>query len=216
MQSIETEAKTVEEAISKACENLETTKDKLKVEILKSSGGGLFSFFSSKKVKIRATISKPAESTKTANDAVNSLSEILETIVKKIHPEARVEISSDQGETVLNIIGDGSGIFIGKNGQTLQAFQFIINKIKMNKFRNASHVIVDSESYRVRHISSLTSLAKRLSSKAKKKGGPVATEPLRANDRKIIHMALKQDRELTTWSKGQGNLKKVIIAPKNS
>ncbi len=215
MQSIETEAKTVEEAIAKACDKLNTTEDKLQVEILKT-GGGLFSFFSSKKVRIRAQTSGSAKSTKTDDNAVSSLSEILETIVRKIYPEARVEVSSDHGETVLNIIGDGSGIFIGKNGQTLQAFQFIINKIKMNKFRTAPHVIVDSESYRVRHISTLTSLAKRLSSKAKKKGGPVATEPLRANDRKIIHMALKQDKELTTWSKGQGNLKKVIIAPKNS
>ncbi len=54
----------------------------------------------------------------------------------------------------------------------------------------------------------------RLSEKAKKKGGPVTTNPLNAADRRIIHMALKQDTELTTWSKGDGGMRKVIIAPR--
>ncbi len=214
MQSIETEAKTVEEAIVKACAQLNTTKDNLRVEILESSTGGILSFFSGKKVRIKASLAN--SSVQTGQDAINSLKETLETIVKKICPEASVDISTEHGETVLNIIGDGSGIFIGKNGQTLQAFQYILGKIKMNKFRNAPHIVVDSESYRSRHIDSLTSLAKRLSSKAKKKKGAVATEPLSPSDRRIIHMTLKKDKELTTWSKGHGNIKKVIIAPKNS
>jgi spoIIIJ-associated protein len=59
-------------------------------------------------------------------------------------------------------------------------------------------------------------LADRMREKAKKRGAPVATNPLRPGDRRIIHMALKKDADLTTWSKGSGALKKVIIAPRQS
>ena len=62
----------------------------------------------------------------------------------------------------------------------------------------------------------LVELANRMSEKAKKRGAPVTTNPLSPGDRRIIHMTLKKDAELTTWSKGTGTLKKVIIAPRQS
>lgn len=170
------------------------------------------SFFSGKKAKIRASLTDP--SLQPDQDAVRTLKEILQTIVKEILSEASVEVRTERGETFLNIVGDGSGIFIGKRGQTLEAFQYLINKIRMNKFRQFPHITVDSESYRSRHIEALVSLAGRLSEKAKERGGPVTTNPLSPADRRIIHMTLKKDAELTTWSKGEGNLKKVIIAPR--
>ena len=212
MQSIEIKAKTIEEAVSKACEKLNTTEDKLRIEIIENTSGKMLSFFSGKKAKIRASLTDP--SLQPDQDAVRTLKEILQTIVKEILSEASVEVRTERGETFLNIVGDGSGIFIGKRGQTLEAFQYLINKIRMNKFRQFPHITVDSESYRSRHIESLVSLAGRLSEKAKKRGGPVTTNPLSPADRRIIHMTLKKDAELTTWSKGEGNLKKVIIAPR--
>jgi spoIIIJ-associated protein len=212
MQSIEIEAKTIEEAVSKACEKLNTTEDKLRIEIIENTSSKMMSFFSGKKAKIRASLTDP--SLQPDQDAVRTLKEILQTIVKEILSEASVEVRTERGETFLNIVGDGSGIFIGKRGQTLEAFQYLINKIRMNKFRQSPHITVDSESYRSRHIESLVSLAGRLSEKAKKRGGPVTTNPLSPADRRIIHMTLKKDAELTTWSKGEGNLKKVIIAPR--
>jgi spoIIIJ-associated protein len=212
MQSIEIKAKTIEEAVSKACEKLNTTEDKLRIEIIENTSSKMMSFFSGKKAKIRASLTDP--SLQPDQDAVRTLKEILQTIVKEILSEASVEVRTERGETFLNIVGDGSGIFIGKRGQTLEAFQYVINKIRMNKFRQFPHITVDSESYRSRHIESLVSLAGRLSEKAKKRGGPVTTNPLSPADRRIIHMTLKKDAELTTWSKGEGNLKKVIIAPR--
>ncbi len=214
MQSIEVEAKSLEEAILIACEKLHTSKDKMHVEVLEEPSGKLMSLFSNKKARIRASMM--AVSQQSDSDAIDTLKEILETIVSGIYPKASVKIKKEYDETVLNIIGDGSGIFIGKKGQTLEAFQYLINKIRLSKFKNAPHITVDSESYRSRHIASLVSLAKRLSEKAKKRGGPVTTNPLTPGDRRIIHMTLKKDSELTTWSKGDGNLKKVIIAPRQS
>jgi len=125
-----------------------------------------------------------------------------------------VKVNTEDEEPVLNIIGDGSGIFIGKKGQTLTALQFVLNKIRLNQLSDLPHVTVDSESYRSRHKNAIISLANRLSEKAKQRNGPVSTNPLNPSDRRIVHMELKKDSGLTTWSKGEGSLKRVIIAPK--
>lgn len=215
MHSIEVEAKSVKEAIFIACEKLQTTEDKLYVDILEDTPNKILSLFSGKKAKIRASLS-PAAPVRCNGETVEGLREVLEKIVKEIDEKACVEVKTDGEEAILNIIGDGSGIFIGKRGQTLEAFQYLMNKIKMNKFRDAPHITIDSESYHARHVESLVGLAMRLSDKAKKRKGPVTTNPLNAGDRRIIHMALKQDTELATWSKGEGMLRKVIIAPKQS
>ena len=213
MQSIETEAKTVEEAIIIACDQLKTTEENLKIEIIENTSNKLFSIFSSKKAKIKATLL--STSTKlNLNGSLEKLKDILEDIVKEIDSNATVKVNTDEEEPVLNIIGDGGGIFIGKKGMTLTALQFVLNKIRLNKLNDLPHVTVDSESYRSRHKNSLIALSKRLSEKAKKRGAPVSTNPLNSSDRRIVHMEMKKDPELTTWSKGEGNLKRVIIAPK--
>lgn len=213
MQSIETEAKTVEEAIIIACDQLKTTEENLKIEIIENPSNKLFSIFSSKKAKIKATLLN-TNTKLNLNGSLEKLKDILEDIVKEIDANATVKVNTDEEEPVLNIIGDGGGIFIGKKGMTLTALQFVLNKIRLNKLNDLPHVTVDSESYRSRHKNSLIALSKRLSEKAKKRNAPVSTNPLNSSDRRIVHMEMKKDPELTTWSKGEGNLKRVIIAPK--
>jgi spoIIIJ-associated protein len=213
MHSIEVEAKSVKEAIALACEQLQTTEDNLAIDVLQDTSK-ILSLFSGKKAKIRARLLPPAGAPDDA--AVPALRDMLERMVQFIDPAARVEITTDHDETILNIVGSSGGLFIGKKGQTLESFQYLINKIRMNKFKDSPHITVDAESYRLRHIESLISLAKRLSDKAKQRKGPVTTNPLNPGDRRIIHMTLKQDEELTTWSRGEGILRKVIIAPKQS
>jgi spoIIIJ-associated protein len=215
MHPIEFEAKTVEEAIALACKQLQTTENNLGIEILEQTPGKIRSIFSGRKAKIRAELkSSMADGNEPAGDSLQSFKILLERIIKEIDPAARLEILQQDGETVFNIIGDGSGIFIGKKGQTLEALQYLLSKIRMRQSADMPHIIVDSEGYRSRHIKNLVGLAIRLSEKAKKKGGPVSTNPLNAADRRIIHMALKKDSELTTWSKGEGGMRKVIIAPR--
>jgi len=215
MQPIEVEAKTVEEAIGVACRQLQTTEDNLSIEVLEQTPGKIRSLFSGRKAKIRAGLKKNMTAEPEASGgSLDSFKILLERIIKEIYPAARLEIIHQDGETVFNIIGDGSGIFIGKKGQTLEALQYLLSKIRMRQSADMPHVIVDSEGYRSRHIKNLVSLAMRLSEKAKKKGGPVTTNPLNAADRRIIHLALKNDADLTTWSKGEGGMRKVIIAPR--
>jgi spoIIIJ-associated protein len=215
MQSVDIEAKTIEEAIALACEKLSATREQLAIEIIEQGPGMLMSLFSNKKTKIRATRStKPLSRTDT--DAVQAVQAVLEKIVTRIQAEATVTMEHLDDEILYTINGDGSGIFIGKHGQTLEAIQYLLNKIRLSRYRDLPHIQVDCESYRARHLESIVELANRMSEKAKKRGAPVTTNPLSPGDRRIIHMTLKKDAELTTWSKGTGTLKKVIIAPRQS
>jgi spoIIIJ-associated protein len=221
MDSIEIEAKTVDEAIAIACEQLKTTQEHLSIEVLQDAPSKIFAFMSNRKAKIRATIISKAPERSSGKPAMSTdievrLKETLETIVKYIDTTATVVIQRDEYGIVFNIKGDGSGIFIGKQGQTLDALQYIINKIKARYADDAMTVTVDSEAYRARRTESLANLARQLGIKAKQRNGPVTTNLLNPAERRIIHITLKKDTDLTTWSKGEGALKKVIIAPKQS
>ena len=222
MDSIEIEAKSVAEAITIACEELKTKHENLTIEVLQEAPNKIFAFMSGKKARIRATLipakpaarSVPSAVSARDADAEGKLQEVLETIVRYINPDASVAAHDGDEGIVLNIIGDGSGIFIGRQGQTLDALQYLINKIKVRYGADAVPVTVDSEAYRARHDESLSNLAVKLGDKAKKRGGPVTTNLLNPAERRIIHLTLQKDAELTTWSKGEGLLKKVIIAPR--
>ena len=220
MQFVEVEAKTVEEAIKLACKKLQTTQDNLNIEVLERAPVKIFSLFSGKKAKIRATLKKESRGAAGAGASIanqgdlQSLKVVFERIIKEIDAEATIQLQSLPDDMVFNIIGNGSGIFIGKKGRTLEALQYLLNKMRARYPGDMPHIIVDSEKYRLRHIESLVGLAHRLSEKAKKKSGPVTTPPLNAADRRVIHMTLKKDSALNTWSKGEGGMRKVIIAPR--
>ena len=224
MDSIEIEAKSVAEAITIACEELKTKHENLTIEVLQEAPNKIFAFMSGKKARIRATLipampaarSVPSAVVVRNADAEGKLQEVLETIARHIQPGASVEVRNNDDGIVMNIIGDGSGIFIGRQGQTLDALQYLINKIKVRYGADAVPVTVDSEAYRARHDESLANLAVKLGDKAKKRGGPVTTNLLNPAERRIIHLTLQKDADLTTWSKGEGVLKKVIIAPRQA
>jgi spoIIIJ-associated protein len=141
---------------------------------------------------------------------------VLEQILSKIPVEAEVESSIENGAIYLNIKGDGSGLLIGKKGQTLDALQFLVNKI-INKENAPGHkveIIVDTENYRLRKTENLRDMALKTSQKAKRTFKPVSMTPMPPHERRIIHMILAEDREVYTKSYGEGALRRIIVYPR--
>lgn len=120
------------------------------------------------------------------------------------------------GSINLNIEGDKTGLLIGRKGKTLDALQFIVNKIVNKSLEKRARVIIDSENYRVRRQEFLVQMALKMGDKAKKIKRPVTTNLLNPHDRRIVHLALRDDNELGTKGKGEGILKKVVIIPKKN
>jgi spoIIIJ-associated protein len=141
---------------------------------------------------------------------------ILEEILKRIPVETEIDASIVNGAVYLDIKGDGSGLLIGKKGQTLDALQFLVNKI-INKSSPAGEkieVIVDTENYRMRKTENLREMAVKMSQKAKKTLKPVSFNPMPPHERRIIHLILAEDKEVYTKSYGEGALRRIIVYPR--
>ena len=211
MSTIEVEAKTVDEAISQACEQLGKSQDQVEVEVLSGSSNKLFGIIGGNKVRIKATARDLP-----VDNAAQKAREVLENILERFGAETSVLTEEDSESITLNIKGDGSGILIGRKGQTLDAFQYVVNKIVHRMPDVTKQVIVDTEGYRQRRKETLIDLANRLSEQAKTKGRPVSTSPLNPFERRIIHLAIQDDADLTTQSKGDGIYRSVVISLKGT
>jgi spoIIIJ-associated protein len=221
MKSVETEGKTTEEAIHKACEELGAPRQELEIEVL-SNGSSGFLGMGAKNARIRATVKEKsapriseARPLRAVSDpqAAETAKKILQDILRLLEVEATVDLKEESERILLNIKGDGSGLLIGRKGQTLDALEYLINKIVHKDAEDKKRIVVDTENYRLRREDSLVQLAQRLAEKAKRLGRPVTISPMSAHDRRIIHLALQDDKTLRTWSTGSGLYRKVIISP---
>jgi spoIIIJ-associated protein len=218
MQQFEFEARNVEEAIHAACQQLGSTREELEVEILEPGSAGIFGLVGGRKAKIRVSLKHSAPAPAPAQETTDYAplaKETLERILALMPVEgARVAVELSDGAVTLLIEGDHSGLLIGRKGQTLDALQFIVGKILNKAAAQRVQVVVDSENYRQRRRDSLIQMALRLGDKVKRIRKPVTTNPLNPHDRRIVHLALRDDPELDTKSRGEGILKKVLIIPK--
>ncbi|MCZ6806404.1 MAG: KH domain-containing protein [Deltaproteobacteria bacterium] len=139
--------------------------------------------------------------------------EILEELLNLMDLDVQVEIRSDAERIELDATGPDSGRVIGKKGATMDALQFLINKM-VNRFPEARrHVVVDSGDYRERHDDGLTSLAKRQANRAVSEGKVVTLQPMNARDRRVIHMSLAKFEGVSTMSQGEGMRRRIQIIP---
>ena len=208
MSVIEIEEKSVEDAIKVACEKLKLPREMLEIEIISKGSSGIFGIVGVKKAKIRVKPKAPSYET-----AAEKAKEILTKILEYVNLPTVVEAEARQDHVYLNIISNGSGLLIGKKGQTLSALQYLVSRMISKEFGQNIPIVVDTENYRARREKTLQELAKQLSKKVKKAKKPIATGPMSAQDRRIIHLTLKDDPSVRTKSKGEGNMRRVVIYP---
>jgi spoIIIJ-associated protein len=208
MEYQEFEGKTTEEAIELACAHFDLPQEKLDIEILSVGSPGLFGL-GGRKARIRAALREEG-----AADLLPQAKGILEQMLELMGKEATVEGNMDEDERVsLQIDAEDAGLLIGKQGQTLEALQYLLTKMVAKKTRRKVRVVIDIESYRARHQESLTQLALKSGEKAKRTGKPITLNPMNPHDRRIVHLALQGDKELKTMSRGEGLYKKVMVYP---
>jgi spoIIIJ-associated protein len=153
-----------------------------------------------------------AEPAVLAREATAVIARILELMGEKAKIETVDDSSAENVE--LNIKGDGSGLLIGRHGQTLDALEYVVNRILSRKLKDAAApVSIDTESYRARRRRQLHRMALAKGEQAKREHLAVALDPMPPRDRRIIHLALKDDPLVTTRSSGDGFLRSVEIMP---
>jgi len=133
--------------------------------------------------------------------------------VRQTEPQAQEDVEASENITV-DVTGDDLGILIGRRGETLASLQFITNLIVNRQVRPQRRIIVDVEHYRLRREAALRGLAQRMAERVRYTHQPVTLEAMPPNERRIVHLTLKDSPYVTTQSFGEGEARRVVISPK--
>ena len=148
------------------------------------------------------------------DEQVQEASTLLAQILERMSEKSEIRRGEGDRESLeLEIKGDGSGILIGRHGQTLDALEYLLNRIIARRIKDAMPIQLDTESYRARRRQQLHRMALSMGEKAKREHEAMKLDPMPPRDRRIVHLALKDDPMITTRSAGEGFLRSVEIVP---
>ncbi len=199
MKSIETQGKTVDQAIELGLYKLGVTRDQVKISILEEAG-----LFNKARVKL---------SLGTSSETENSLKELVEELISKMGLTLDVTVEEQEEQFLVDITGKDAALVIGKRGESLDAFQFLVNTMynKGKKHDEYKKVVVDSNNYKTKREDTLKVLAQRTAARAVRENHDIRLEPMNANERRIIHSTLADSAKVETESKGNEPNRYVII-----
>ena len=137
----------------------------------------------------------------------------LSKIFEEMKLNVTIDVKEKNGYLVFDLKGKNLGILIGRRGDTLDSLQFLLNLVINEKNSAKVKGIIDIEHYRAKREETLIGLSHKLAAKARKTGQKVVLEPMNPQERRIIHMALQNDRRVSTYSEGEEPYRKVVIVP---
>lgn len=196
--------RSVDEAVTAALQELGVSLDRVKVEVLDEGKAG-FLGIGARPASVRLTVKETR-----AERVENFLGDICEAMEIGVH----IDVHEDENYVHVDVTGQEAGILIGHHGQTLEALQYLCNLAASRAEEHGPRILLDVEGYRKRRTEALTKLAKRMAERAVRTGEPVALEPMSAQERRVIHLALQEQAGVMTVSEGEEPFRRVVIQPK--
>ena len=206
MDFIEVSAKTVDDAITEACQKLTVTSDKLEYTVVDEGSAGFLG------IGARPAVIKA----KVKNSIEDNAKEFLKEVFNAMNLIVAIDVKYDEENRNLDIElnGDEMGVLIGKRGQTLDSLQYLVSLVVNKDSEDYIRVKVDTEDYRKRRKETLENLAKNIAYKVKRTKRPVSLEPMNPYERRVIHSALQNDKYVTTHSEGEEPFRRVVVTLK--
>jgi spoIIIJ-associated protein len=241
LSTLEAIGATVEEAISRGLEALNTTRDRVTVVVL-DPGGKAAPGQRPREARVQLTLNEPEPRPEpeppaapsepapaapaVSNEEVMRLAQqTLQELLDRLQVKARVtahwaEAADEQDEEdgpplVLDIRGDDLGVLIGRRGETLSSLQYITRLIVSQKISGNVNLVVDVEGYKARREQQLRQLALRMAERVASTRKPIALEPMPPSERRIVHLTLRDHPIVTTESVGRDEDRKVTIILKS-
>jgi spoIIIJ-associated protein len=243
MHEIIIEGPTVAEALDAALEEMGVQQDAVHYEVLAEPGRGLFASSGRParvRVWLRDDVALPIrESDDDAEEEVepdeeesegitaDCLSEeeldaiadagvgVISEIIGRMGLEGEIEeYEGDEGEIILDIVGGDFGVLIGRHGRTLDALQVLVSAITNRRLNMRYPVVVDVSGYRHRRRVKLEEIARRAADRAVRQRRAVELRPMTSFERRVVHMALRDDRRVTTQSEGEDPWRMVVVHPR--
>ncbi|MDD2485250.1 MAG: protein jag [bacterium] len=215
MRSIEQTGKTVDEAIQAALEALGVSREEITVEVLDEPVKGMFGL-GTKEARIKVSTKDGEEETFGGASAEDhrKAKECFEQVISRMGLAAKVESWDEDGYIHLNAEGQDMGILIGRQGQTLDALQFIINLILNKNREERIRVILDAEFYRERRKKLLANMAEKMAARAIETGQEAVLSAMTPFERRVIHTTLQGNEHVITFSEGEEPYRRVVIQPR--
>ena len=229
MKSIDISARTVAEAVELALAQLGKDRDEVVIAVLESGDGG-------EEALVRVSVVDDDDADEDAADGrvasapdsptvVAIARRTLEDLLERMDIQAFVtavtsRVPSQKGEPedtlTLHVEGadeEAMGLLIGRRGETLRSVQFMVNLLVSRQVQKWPQIVVDVGNYRQRRQESLEGLARRMAERVQQTGRPLMLEPMGAYERRIVHLALRDDPQVYTESTGEGEGRKIVIFP---
>ena len=236
--SLEVIAPSVDEAVARGAEELGVDQSSLEIEVLDEGSKGVFGVGARQArvrltlrgesrampeaaVPARAVVSEPAEGDAaedqmTLDSAKESVRDLL------AHMDVTADVSAEWGQPdepgkmrplYIDVTGEDLSLLIGRRGDTLEALQYIVRLILGNELKKPVPAVIDVEGYRARREQTLRRLARRMADQALERQRTLSLEPMPPNERRIIHLELRDNSHVRTESVGEGDRRKVTIIP---
>jgi spoIIIJ-associated protein len=238
------EAPTIEEAVDAALEELGVQADAADYEVVEEPSKGIFGSGRPAVVRVwlkpefvaslapasaedaevedeplpselRVEMARPELTEEELDKVADSAVAIIQRILGGFGIEASIdEYEGDDGEIILDIVGGDLALLIGRHGKTLDSLQTLVGAATSRQLGFRYPIVVDVEGYRGRRREKLEDMARRTADRAVRQGRPVKLRPMTSYERRLVHMALRDDRRVITASEGEEPARSVVVSPK--
>ncbi|MFH1097848.1 MAG: RNA-binding cell elongation regulator Jag/EloR [Candidatus Desantisbacteria bacterium] len=201
-KTVEQQGKTVDEAIEEGLKKLGVSKEKAKIEIICEGKKGLFGFIGVVPAKVKLTL---------IHDSGEIAGQVLTEIMRLMNIKGGVTPRETDGKLILDIVSGDAHFLIGKNGQTIDALQYLINIMMKKSCRQKKEIVLDIAQHRTKMDDNIVQLAVKAATHVINTGKDVVLEPMNSHERQLIHVTLQNHRRVSTKSIGDGESRKVVI-----
>ena len=204
MREITASGQTVEEAIQSALQQLSIQHDQAEIEVIDEGKKGFLGIFGSALAVVKV---------KEKQNKIEDTEQFLSEVATNMGIDVSITTSVNDHHVMYQLSGEKIAILIGKRGKTLNALQYLTHLVINKDSEQYYTVTVDAEGYRERRKDTLVELAHKMREKTLRLNKKVALEPMPAYERKIIHSALQEDKEVSTYSDGVEPHRHIVIKP---
>ena len=223
MEELEVSAKSVDEAIELALDKLGLNRSDVNVEVIQEGKRSILGIGGEDAI-VKVTPLAPSQVTTENNPqetdpdaALTTARQVLEKLIELMDVTGSVNVlppEDSKSPGTLEIDTGNPGVLIGRRGQALSSLQYMVNFLSSRQLQSGVKVIVDVAGYRKRRYDELQNMAYRIADLVKANRRSITLEPMVAWERRIVHLALREESEITTGSVGYGDRRKVVVSLK--
>ncbi len=154
-----------------------------------------------------------AESVDVPEELLAEVKDLVTSLVEAMGFESRIDVYDADSFIAVDVASDNTALFIGQKGETIDALQYLVNSAVYRKRPFVKRIILDAEGYRQRRVEAIQGIAHRTARRAIRERRSVELPPMSPSERRIVHLFLKDNPEVTTASEGSGENRRVRISP---